>query len=86
MSTVSARAGTHGLHRCDVDLRDDGTAGPIAIKRRGGVTIVQGPGEARHSGMPQSAIDNAEVDFVLSLSRIGPKLGRLAATIAAIKS
>jgi chemotaxis response regulator CheB len=47
---------------------------------------VQGPGEARHSGMPQSAIDNAEVDFVLSLSRIGPKLGRLAATIAAIKS
>ena len=57
---------------------DDGTAGLIAIKKRGGLSIVQDPDEALYPGMPQSAIDNSEVDYILPVSEIGSTLARLA--------
>jgi two-component system chemotaxis response regulator CheB len=57
---------------------DDGTAGLAAIKRRGGIAIVQDPEDADYPGMPQSAIENVEIDHVLPLDEIGPLLGRLA--------
>lgn len=57
---------------------DDGTAGMIAIKQRGGITIAQDPNEAMYAGMPQSAIENAEVDYVLPVSEIVSTLVRLA--------
>ena len=57
---------------------DDGTAGLIAVKRRGGIAIVQDPDEAMYSGMPFSALANVEVDYRLPLSGIGPLLARLA--------
>ncbi|HEU4411307.1 MAG TPA: chemotaxis protein CheB [Polyangiaceae bacterium] len=50
---------------------DDGTAGLWAIKRRGGLAVVQDPAEALHPGMPQSAIDNVQVDHVLGVADIG---------------
>ena len=56
---------------------DDGTAGLLAIKRRGGVTIVQDPQDALFASMPQSAIAHVEVDHVVPLSGIGPLLVRL---------
>jgi two-component system chemotaxis response regulator CheB len=49
---------------------DDGTAGLWAIKRRGGLAVVQHPAEAPHPGMPQSAIDNVQVDHVLGVDDI----------------
>lgn len=49
---------------------DDGTAGLNAIKRQGGIAIVQNPEEAMFSGMPRSAVENVEVDEVLSLADI----------------
>jgi two-component system chemotaxis response regulator CheB len=58
---------------------DDGTAGAIAVKQRGGTLIVQDPREALHASMPQSAMSNAEVDYVLRLSEIARKLTELAA-------
>lgn len=61
---------------------DDGTAGLAAIKRRGGVAIVQDPGEADYSGMPRSAIENVEIDHVLPLHEIGPLLARLSRELA----
>ncbi|HYA99807.1 MAG TPA: chemotaxis protein CheB [Ktedonobacteraceae bacterium] len=56
---------------------DDGTAGLLAIKRRGGKTIVQDPQDALFSSMPRSAIAHVEVDHVMPLSKIGPLLTRL---------
>ena len=50
---------------------DDGTAGLAAIKKCGGVAIVQDPGDADYPGMPVSAIHNVAVDHVLPLAGIG---------------
>ncbi len=49
---------------------DDGTSGLIEIKRYGGVAIVQDPVEAVSPGMPQSAVQNVEVDHVVTLAQV----------------
>jgi two-component system chemotaxis response regulator CheB len=58
-------------------MMDDGTAGLIAVKRCGGVTVVQDPRDAAYSGMPLSALDNATVDFCVSIAEMGPLLTTL---------
>jgi two-component system chemotaxis response regulator CheB len=58
-------------------MLDDGTAGLLAIKRRGGVAVAQNPNEALFPGMPLSAIANVDVDHVLHVSEIPPLLARL---------
>lgn len=58
-------------------MLDDGTAGLIAVKRCGGVTVVQDPRDAAYSGMPLSALDNANVDFCVSIAEMGPLLTTL---------
>lgn len=57
---------------------DDGSAGLADIKARGGVAVVQDPAEAVAPSMPTSAIEGTEVDFVLPVEEIGPKLVELA--------
>jgi two-component system chemotaxis response regulator CheB len=59
-------------------LLDDGTAGLLSIKARGGIALVQDPKEALYSGMPRSAIENVSVDKVLSIAGIAAELARLA--------
>ena len=58
-------------------MMDDGTAGLIAVKRCGGVTVVQDPRDAAYSGMPLSALDNANVDYCVSIAEMGPLLTTL---------
>jgi two-component system, chemotaxis family, CheB/CheR fusion protein len=48
----------------------DGALGMTAIKEQGGITIVQDPADAEHSGMPDSAIATGSVDLVLPLDEI----------------
>ncbi len=57
---------------------DDGTAGLLTIKRRGGIAVVQDPDDAMFGEMPRSAIENVEVDYVLPLADIPALLVRLA--------
>lgn len=49
---------------------DDGTAGIIAVKAAGGITIVQDPEETFSPGMPRSAIATRAVDHVLPIRDI----------------
>jgi len=60
----------------------DGTAGLVAVRRRGGLTIVQAPDTARHDGMPRSAIA-AGADLVLPVEEIPPRVLAHARRIAA---
>jgi CheB methylesterase len=60
-------------------MLDDGTAGLMAIKRCGGVSVVQDPKDAAYSGMPQSALDNLKVDFCVPIAEMGRLLPTLVA-------
>jgi two-component system chemotaxis response regulator CheB len=53
---------------------DDGTAGLLSIKMRGGTAIVQDPEEARFPEMPANALRYVPVDHVLPLDSIPPML------------
>ena len=44
----------------------------LAIKRLGGVAIVQDPHEALYPSMPLSALEHVVVDYKLPVSEIGP--------------
>lgn len=71
---------THGPHVIAVLLTgmlDDGSAGLIAVKKCGGIAMVQSPEDAAYPEMPQSALDNVDVDYCLRVSDMGPVLERL---------
>ena len=53
---------------------EDGAAGLAAIKRNGGVGIVQDPRTATKKSMPEAAIAAAQADAILPLEEIGPFL------------
>lgn len=60
-------------------LLNDGTAGLRAIKRCGGVTVVQDPTEAPFPDMPASALRHVDVDYRCPVAKMGALLARLAA-------
>ncbi|GAB3718945.1 chemotaxis protein CheB [Spirosoma flavus] len=57
---------------------DDGTAGLWVIKHRGGLALVQDPLEALVSAMPENAIRQVAIDYVLPVAQLATKLVQLA--------
>src|SRR5579862_3126519 len=51
-------------------LLDDGTAGLIHIKNKGGLAVVQDPDDALFAGMPNSALKRDHVDYSVKLSEM----------------
>lgn len=62
---------------------DDGTLGLGAIKRAGGLAVVQDPTEALFDGMPRSACERVTVDHVVPVREMGSLLARLARELTA---
>ena len=58
---------------------DDGTSGLMAIKRCGGLAVVQDPRDAVFPDMPQSALRHVAVDHVAPIGEMGALLAHLAA-------
>jgi two-component system chemotaxis response regulator CheB len=58
-------------------LLNDGTAGLRAIKRCGGVTVVQDPDDADFPEMPNSALAHVQIDHCLPLAELPELLSRL---------
>jgi two-component system chemotaxis response regulator CheB len=56
---------------------DDGTAGLWAIKHLGGIAVVQDPSDAMFPGMPRSALEHVDSDYVVRLTEIGPLIADL---------
>jgi two-component system chemotaxis response regulator CheB len=56
---------------------DDGSAGLVAVRTRGGLGVVQDPDEALQPGMPASAIEAAAPEHVLPVADIPALLARL---------
>ena len=49
---------------------NDGAAGTIAVKKNGGLTVVQDPGEAQFPFMPRAAIETNHVKYIRTLPEI----------------
>lgn len=78
----SSAAYAYGSGTADVVLSgvlDDGTAGLMAIKRHGGVTLAQDPDDALYDMMPRSAIEVVTPDHVASAAELGRVLAQIAA-------
>ncbi len=56
---------------------DDGTSGMKAIKKCGGICIVQDPEEAEYPDMPRNALNNVEVDYCVPIAEMGDLLNKL---------
>ena len=56
---------------------DDGTAGLLAVKRCGGVAVVQDPADAAWPDMPRHAMQKVAVDFCLPMDELSSLVVRL---------
>jgi two-component system chemotaxis response regulator CheB len=58
-------------------MGEDGAAGLLALRERGGVTLAQGPRSSVVFGMPRAAAERGAAAAVLELDELGPELVRL---------
>src|SRR5205085_4696184 len=55
----------------------DGTIGLEAVRRQGGIAVVQDPSDALYPSMPTHALEEVGADFVAPARQIGQLLGEL---------
>ncbi len=65
---------------------DDGVAGLIEIKQRGGISVVQSPEDAAVPDMPRAALEFDHVDYSIPVAQMPALLVKLAAGLKAPKS
>lgn len=61
-------------------MMSDGTAGMEAVKRSGGITVVQDPDDAEHPDMPRNAMRKVTIDYVVPVREMGVLLYNLSKT------
>ncbi len=70
LSSLAEEFGTRAICVVLSGTGADGSLGLKTIKEKGGLVIVQDPGEAAYNGMPQSAIATGMSDLVLPVAKI----------------
>src|SRR5262245_30360791 len=58
-------------------MQNDGTSGLLAIKRCGGIAIVQDPTDAPYADMPLNALEHVAVDYCVPTAKMGAVLYQL---------
>jgi two-component system, chemotaxis family, protein-glutamate methylesterase/glutaminase len=67
-------AASHGSSVIGIILTgmlEDGASGMLAIRRAGGVCIIQDPNEAQYSDMPRAVLNHLKPDFSVPVSEMG---------------
>ena len=75
--SVAVRHGTRAIGLVLTGMLDDGAAGLAAIKRCGGIAVVQDPADCRADAMPLAALAACNVDYRAPADRLGALLARL---------
>lgn len=75
--SVAATFGGRSIGMLLTGMLSDGVAGLLALKRCGGVTVVQDPADAEFRELPENALANVDVDHVTAIDEMGALLRRL---------
>ncbi len=75
--SVAASYGARAIAVVVTGTGFDGASGVQAIKKAGGVVVVQDELSSEFFGMPAAAINTGDADFIVPLKEIGPVLTRL---------
>lgn len=75
--SAAASFGSYTIGIIITGMLNDGAAGMSAIKRSGGICIVQDPNEAEFPDMPLAVLDAIEVDHSVRLSEMGPLISEI---------
>jgi two-component system chemotaxis response regulator CheB len=80
--SVALSCGARAIGVVLTGMLNDGASGLVAIKQRGGTTVVQHPVDAEADQMPCAALEAAEVDHVALSAELARLLTRLAGSAA----
>lgn len=70
LRSLAEDCGTRAICAVLSGTGSDGSDGLLAVHERGGLVMAQDPSDARHAGMPRSAISTGVVDQVLTVAEM----------------
>lgn len=77
LRTAARWAGRRAIGVVVSGALDDGTAGMLALRSRGGTCVVQSPSDASYPSMPQSVIDHLTPDHIVPIAELASLLVEL---------